>query len=222
MVKEIAKAAINGDGKSLGNRDSKPSVQPGNVGLCQPMTTPTIPRSRGRTPKRVRSVEELAALARVFGADWHPGDNIMTWIRRHEGGVRELSKLVRDGWSWADVGRAMALAGIVYRTGTPIAAGILSNKAWLAREVDRRDKVREAARSALVTALPAAASVSAALRADRPDLPGIPDQESQSFPLVTFKAGHAPPLAPPAHPPPQEPSAEVADEEILRRVFGKP
>jgi hypothetical protein len=188
------------------------------------MTAPTIPRSRGRTPKRVRSTDELAALARSFGADWHPGDNVMTWIRRHEGGARELSTLVRDGWSWADIGRALALAGIVYRTGTPIAAGILSNKAWLARETARKHQAKEAAQlSAAMAALPKAASAPATSRAVHPELPGMPEPEKPTFPLVTFKPDHPTPLAPPTQPAMQEPpaAAEVTDEEILRRVFGK-
>jgi hypothetical protein len=97
-------------------------------------------RLRGRTPKRVRSSDELADLSRVFGADWQAGDNVMTWIRRHEGTTRELSKLVKDGWSWADLGRALARAGITYRSGKPIASDILRNKAWKAR-LEARDEV---------------------------------------------------------------------------------
>ena len=121
------------------------------VSLVTAMESSTKPRTRGRTPKRTRSAEELVSLSRVFAADWHPGDNVMTWIRRHEGTTMELSTLVRDGWSWADVGRALALAGICYRSGTPISAHILGNKAALARSEER---ARQAALRKLAPALP--------------------------------------------------------------------
>ena len=75
------------------------------------MKTPPPGRPKGRPPKRQRTQDELADLARRLGADWQPGDNVMTWIRRHEAADTELSRLVRDGWSWTDVGLALALAG---------------------------------------------------------------------------------------------------------------
>lgn len=105
------------------------------------------PSGKGRPPKRVRSVAELEELAAKLGADWYDGDNVMTWIRRHEGNARELSKLVKDGWSWADVGRALALAGITYAKGTPITAKTLSRKAWDARKAAQLDLIREAGAS---------------------------------------------------------------------------
>jgi hypothetical protein len=61
----------------------------------------------------------------------------MTWLNRHEGRAGELSRLVEDGWSWADIGRAMHLAGIAYRTGEPISAAILRKKASEARAIAR-------------------------------------------------------------------------------------
>lgn len=76
----------------------------------------------------------MAVQARLFGVDWRPGDRVMPWISRHEGGGGELSRLVAAGWSWDDVGRAMHLAGISYRTGTPISGGVLKAKACLARK----------------------------------------------------------------------------------------
>ena len=99
-----------------------------------------LPSSAG-VPKRARDLDELEALAHRLGADWRPGDRVMTWLNRHEGRGGELSLLVEDGWSWADIGRAMHLAGIHYRTGQPISGDVLRVKAYQAR---RRAKARAA------------------------------------------------------------------------------
>lgn len=99
--------------------------------------SPSTKRSRGCTPKRMRTAEEVEALSRAFSADWRAGDQIMTWLKRREGKTQELSNLVRDGWSWTDVGRAMAVAGIHYRFGEPMSAAILRKKASEARAAVR-------------------------------------------------------------------------------------
>ena len=91
----------------------------------------------GSPEKRPRHREELEQQADTFGRDWRAGDRVMTWLNRHEGRATELSRLVGDGWSWADIGRAMHLAGITYRTGAPISAAILRKKASEARAVAR-------------------------------------------------------------------------------------
>lgn len=83
--------------------------------------------------KRRRDQSELDAQAQLFGVDWRAGDRVMTWLRRHEGQFNELSLLVRDGWSWADIGQAMHIAGIAYQTGAPITDDILRKKANEAR-----------------------------------------------------------------------------------------
>ena len=91
-----------------------------------------------RTPgKRIRDHEELAEQARLFGQDWHAGDRVQTWLVRHEGKSGELSQMVEDGWSWTDIGRAMHIAGITYRTGEPISAAVLRKKASEARSAVR-------------------------------------------------------------------------------------
>jgi hypothetical protein len=100
--------------------------------------SPSNGRSRGCTPKRVRSSEEVEALARILPDDWRKGDQVLTWLKRHEGGTQVLSHLVRDGWSWDDVGRALAVAGIHYRSGEPISGAILRKKAFEARAAVRQ------------------------------------------------------------------------------------
>jgi len=91
----------------------------------------------GSPEKRPRHRDELEEQAGTFGQDWRAGDRVMTWLNRHEGRAGELSLLVEDGWSWADIGRAMHLAGITYRTGVPISAAILRKKASEARAAAR-------------------------------------------------------------------------------------
>ena len=75
--------------------------------------------------------------AGFFKRDWRTGDRVITWLNRHEGRLGELSRLVVDGWTWVDVGRALHLAGIAYRTGEPISARILRKKASEARTAAR-------------------------------------------------------------------------------------
>ena len=115
------------------------------------MRSSTQPRPRGALPKRERDHRELEALASLFHADWKPGDRVMTWINRHEGKAGELTRLIEDGWSWADLGRAMQLAGITYSTGEPLSAVVLRTKAYHSRV---RMRAREAAGVPLPSALP--------------------------------------------------------------------
>ncbi len=55
-----------------------------------------LPASAG-VPKRARDLDELDELAQRLGADWRPGDRVMTWLNRHEGRAGALSLLVEDG-----------------------------------------------------------------------------------------------------------------------------
>lgn len=194
------------------------------------------PPPRGRVPKRVRTNGELAELARRVGADWHPGDNVMTWIRRHEATTHELSLLVRDGWSWADLGRALDLAGIHYQTGRAIAGDLLRRKAGKARS-DERKRQAEGARHAAVasgnapTAIPvidAPARGAASMRTET-SFEALADDEGivpepLSFPLLQPRDGQPLPKPPPSTTLPHQQSTapKASDEEILRRVFGKP
>ena len=196
------------------------------------------PPPRGRVPKRVRTNGELADLARRVGADWHPGDNVMTWIRRHEATTHELSLLVRDGWSWADLGRALDLAGIHYQTGRAIAGDLLRRKAGKARSDERKRQAGGKARHATVAgenapiaipAIDAPARGRAMPRRTETSFEALADDEGfvpepLSFPLLQPKDGQPPPKPPPPTTPPREQStaAKASDEEILRRVFGRP
>lgn len=103
----------------------------------------TIPADNaGSSKKRRRDRGELETQARTFGTDWKVGDRVMTWLHRHEGRLNELSHLVKDGWSWADIGRAMHIAGIAYRTGAPMTDVILRKKATEARSANDAKSAR--------------------------------------------------------------------------------
>jgi hypothetical protein len=207
------------------------------------MKPPARSRHSGRPPKRKRTDAELNDLARVLGADWTQGDTVQTWIHKHEGKTGELSRLVEDGWLWEDIGRAMHLAGIAYSTGQPIPPHTLRLKAYLSRNRERERTAADATSQGRPHALPpvppasvAASSIEAPARAvaasarteppvDASDEGGESAPEEPTFRLVTLKGGNQPPGPQPS---PKNPRREistptkVSDDEILRRVFGKP
>ena len=187
------------------------------------MNVPSPPSRKGRPLKRARSHAELAALAARFAADWHEGDNVMTWIRRHEGSAHALSRLVRDGWSWRDLGRALALAGIRYGTAPAISGEVLCRKAWVARSDEHRRQTRKPGGKDVERRGKPAGPIAAVGPADALD--ALPSPE-RAFPLVAFKDASPPapqpgsPALPPASSPLHPTSAREMDADILRRVFG--
>jgi len=101
--------------------------------------TPEEARQRGSGPKKRRRTEtELEDAAGRFRETYVSGDPVMFWLRRAEGRSGALSALVREGWSWTDVGLAMARAGITYRTGKPLSATVLAAKAFEARQREQQ------------------------------------------------------------------------------------
>ena len=67
--------------------------------------------------RRQHSDAEIAALAEQFRQSRSQGQFIRSWLRAHGD---ELMDLVRqDDWAWVNLGRALTLAGIAYRTGKP-------------------------------------------------------------------------------------------------------
>lgn len=81
--------------------------------------------------RRVPSDDEIDALAARFQAVWVPGDVIRPWLRQH---AEMLLALVREGWSWAAIARALTRAGITYRTGRAWTADGLQSEAYRARK----------------------------------------------------------------------------------------
>ncbi len=195
-------------------------------------TSPSSRRSRGCTPKRVRTPEEVEALSRTFSADWRPGDHVMTWLKRHEGKTQELSNLVRDGWSWTDVGRAMAVAGIHYRSGEAMSAPILRKKASEARAAIRDRQAVDAGSSQGKATIKASANPGSglvdiefwnALRSKQ-----VAGQVAQAVVARTGSAKGEEPEFRPVRLRKYEPSTtsqlveEEGDAEIIAGVFGVP
>ena len=179
--------------------------------------------------KRSRDADELAALAERFKADWRSGDRVMTWLNRHEGRNGELSALVEDGWSWADIGQAMHLAGIFFGTGKPIPADTLRGKAWKAR---RHERQRAAPRPEVAPALEAPRNTPSTVLALPPPAstqPAEPDEDEPEFRPVSFlkwDAKASPQKAPESLPPlPSETRKQRSPDEVaqmLARLAGKP
>jgi hypothetical protein len=182
-------------------------------------------------------------LARGFGADWTPGDTVQTWLHKHEGRTGELSRMIDEGWSWEDLGKAMHLAGIRYRTGEPISANTLRHKAYLARNRERDRLTAETARQALsrsgapgpstatqASAFERQAPARLAASSQRTDPAALASAEAARsapeepvFRLVALKGGQQAAKSPPQTQHQQQSApVKVSDHEILRRVFGKP
>lgn len=131
----------------------------------------------GKLPKRVRSDAEVGTVAARLAGDWTPGDAVATWMRRH---VEDLTRLIHvEGWSWADVARALDTAGIAYRSGRPWTGFMLARKVA---------KFRADAR-ARATPLEASAMVAGALREALSGLGGIQN-------VVIHVGGSSAPSAP--------------------------
>jgi len=179
------------------------------IGIKVPSDAVRMPADNaGFSTKRRRDRGELEAQARTFGTDWQVGDRAMTWLHRHEGQLNELSHLVKDGWSWADIGRAMHIAGIAYRTGAPITDVILRKKATEARSANNAKGARsqEAAGPLIGGGETPPARQQAPVRSPSvrtlspptPTQPPIEDEEPEFKPASFIKY---PPREPPETPP---------------------
>ena len=110
--------------------------------------------------KRNHTDAEIEELAQRFRESWSEGQVIRSWLRSHSA---ELRKLVREeDWSWANVGNALSLAGIQFKT----------NKGWTGENVRRAVDLATRAKKSRVDRLPATGSSSflpaAALPPSRP------------------------------------------------------
>jgi len=178
------------------------------------------PGKAGSSEKRQRDGDELAAQASVFAAGWRNGDRVMTWLHRHEGQLGELSCLMEGGWSLADIGLAMHAAGIAYRTGTPISAGLLRRKVSLARVMA---EAKKAPQQTEIKSLPPAASPS--VRNLPPTHRPIEDEEPEFKPASFIKypprrpleasPQSAPAIASPA------PPVEIDVAAVIARFIGR-
>jgi hypothetical protein len=65
--------------------------------------------------KREYREADVEALAQKFCQSWNEGEVIRSWLRGHG---EELRNLVRqEDWSWTNIGKALSLAGIQFKTG---------------------------------------------------------------------------------------------------------
>lgn len=123
-----------------------------------------MPRKRPRTDA---DVERLAA---EFRERWTPAYGITPWLRKM--GPR-LHRMVRDdAWAWADIGRAMTLAGITYESGKPWNGTLLMVKAAQARKQLRDRSTRATLPEVAPLQSPAAVSL-LPTREDRRPVPEV-------------------------------------------------
>jgi hypothetical protein len=96
--------------------------------------------------RRDHSEAEIQKLAEQFRESWNEGQLIRPWLRRHGG---ELQALVRDeDWAWMNIGKALTLAGIKFKTGNPWGGENLRRSVALAL-MPRKGRGRPAANAAV-------------------------------------------------------------------------
>ena len=93
--------------------------------------------------KRNHTDAEIEELAQRFRGSWSEGHVIRSWLRNHSA---ELRKLVREeDWSWTNIGKALSLAGIQFKT----------NKGWTGENVRRAVDLATKAKKSRADRLPA-------------------------------------------------------------------
>jgi len=155
--------------------------------------------------KPARPDAEIEQLAAELRARWTPADGIMPWLRKR---LSRLTRLHEDeGWSWADIGRAMDAAGIRYETGRAWTGFLLARKVGQARAELRK---REAKRAAVKPALPRPVELSTQAPAQRAAAwVAAPAIENDSEPQPTFALASLP-----GRSTPPEPAGPASDPEF--------
>jgi hypothetical protein len=96
--------------------------------------------------RRNHTQAEIEALAQSFLESWNEGQLIRPWLRRHG---EEMRALVRDeDWAWDNIGKALTLAGIKFKTGNPWGGENLRRSVALALK-PRKGRGRPAAYAAM-------------------------------------------------------------------------
>jgi hypothetical protein len=96
--------------------------------------------------RRNHTQAEIETLAQTFRESWNDGQLIRPWLRRHG---EEMRTLVRDEyWAWDNIGKALSLAGIKFKTGNPWGGENLRRSVALALK-PRKGRGRPAANAAL-------------------------------------------------------------------------
>ena len=154
-------------------------------------------------PAKQRHTEaDIAALAEEFRKSWQEGQVLRSWLRVH---AEELRHLVRhQDWAWANIGNAMSLAGITYRTGTH----------WTG-EYLRRTLVKACATQ--TKRFPQVAVPKHKAKHTNQEI--IPIQTDPEFRIIRRKAEGAPQAPAPAR---ASARADLSDEEISAIAAGLP
>jgi hypothetical protein len=171
--------------------------------------------------KRIRSQEEIAALAKRLRTRWNPGEPLRPWLRRHAG---MLLKLVHGGWSWANIASALEEAGVKYQTEKKWTAAWLQSDFHRARAPLRGYARRMAPASLEVTQV--STTVQPVVRPissePAPERAGFSAQAADQSPVERPRPRFKPvSIRPPAarHQPTAEELAEIERNRIL--TFGR-
>jgi hypothetical protein len=174
--------------------------------------------------KLARPDADIQKLAAELQKRWTPADGIAPWLRRN--GPR-LRRMVRDGgWTWADIGRAMTLAGITYASGVPWTGVLLTVKMAQARSHLRAREAKRTGDGWHATPRhrpPAASSQRAAVSVRTPTVDDTAEPEP-TFAPASLAPRKSVPSKPPgdgngtSKPSPTRKRADV--DEIIRRLQG--
>lgn len=167
--------------------------------------------------RRQHTDAEIAALAERFRQSWSEGQLIRPWLRAHGD---ELMNLVRrDDWAWVNLGRALTLAGIAYRTGKPWTGENLRRAVALAQKPLKRAQRAQALR-------PADETPAEILREPRtvpvPDSSPQPERSEPEFRIIRQAAVATLPPAPAAAAPRRTVArTDLSPDDILAIAAGR-
>ncbi len=169
--------------------------------------------------RRQHSDAEIAALAEQFRQSWSEGRIIRSWLRAHGDELIELVR--RDDWAWVNLGRALTLAGIAYRTGKPWTGENLRRAVALAQKPLKRMPRTKTAQPDDETPVEPLRGPGAEL-APTPSL--LPERPEPEFRIIgrASVSSRPPASLPSATPPPRRAAArpELGPDEILAIAAG--
>ncbi len=166
--------------------------------------------------RRQHSDAEIAALAEQFRQSWSAGRIIRSWLRAHGD---ELVRLVRqDDWAWVNLGRALSLAGIAYRTGKPWTGENLRRAVALAQKPLKRAQRA----TAILSEGEAPAETESGTRAEAvPDPSPLPERPEPEFRIIRkVPVSTLPPALPAAPPRRAVARPDLGPDEILAIAAG--
>jgi len=155
--------------------------------------------------RRNHNQAEIEALAATFRESWTKGQIVKSWLRIHAGELRRL--VHEEDWAWVNIGCALSLAGIAYRTGNAWSAENLRKAVILACKPTKR-ALREAAR------VPAQKASPALPMSAEPEFRIIRRQTANHETVASSSAVQPPPHA--------APRTDLTDEEIFAIATGLP